>query len=62
MECLIPLVKAILAAKPPDYSTILELEAKIRNFVLPQQDSTQDDRTALSMRTFVRSHYQDLSE
>ncbi|KAF8653676.1 hypothetical protein AX16_003827 [Volvariella volvacea WC 439] len=59
-ECLISVVKATLAAKPPDYNKILELDQKIRNFTLPQPDNLQNERTAISMQTFVRSHYQDL--
>ncbi|TFK31500.1 hypothetical protein BDQ12DRAFT_618804 [Crucibulum laeve] len=61
-ECLIPLVRATLAAKPPKYSTILELDRQIRTIANPQTDDANDenDRTAISMRTFVRSHYQDL--
>ncbi|CAA7269897.1 unnamed protein product [Cyclocybe aegerita] len=61
-ECLIPLVRAILAAKPPTYETVMELDQKIRDFVPPRPDSSvnQTSRTAMSMRTFVRSHYQDL--
>lgn len=59
---MIPLVKTTLAVKPPTYQAILELDSKIRNFVRPQHDTSHDDRTAISMRSFVRSHYQDLSE
>ncbi|KAF9530528.1 hypothetical protein CPB83DRAFT_850478 [Crepidotus variabilis] len=61
-ECLIPVVRAILASKPPTYDVVMELDGKIRNLVVPTQDmlATQEDRTAISMRTFVRSHYQEL--
>ncbi|KAJ3503887.1 hypothetical protein NLJ89_g8234 [Agrocybe chaxingu] len=54
-ECLIPLVRAILAAKPPSYETVMELDQKIRDFVPPRSDPTAGhlSRTAISMRTFV---------
>ncbi|KAF9467158.1 hypothetical protein BDZ94DRAFT_1305645 [Collybia nuda] len=60
VECLIPLVKTTLGVKPPSYPAILDLDRQIRNFTLPQSDDPLDDRTAISMRIFVRSHYQDL--
>jgi hypothetical protein len=59
---MIPLVKIVLAVKPPSYQAVLELDSKIRNLVPPQTNDPVDDRTAVSMRIFVRSHYQDLSE
>ncbi|THU97620.1 hypothetical protein K435DRAFT_819108 [Dendrothele bispora CBS 962.96] len=62
-ECLLHVVRATLSAKPPPYERVLELDAKIRNFAaVPKADGNGpvDERTALSMRTFVRSHYQDL--
>lgn len=64
LECLIPVAKAILAAKPPRYSTIMELDRLIRDLALPKNEDPQNqaNRTAISMRTFVRSHYQDLSK
>lgn len=60
VECLIPLVKTTLGVKPPSYQAILDLDRQIRNLALPQSDDPLDDRTAISMRIFVRSHYQDL--
>ncbi|KAF8892927.1 hypothetical protein BD779DRAFT_1609955 [Infundibulicybe gibba] len=60
LECLIPVVKTTLAVKPPKYEDILNLDRKIRDFALPQPDNPLDERTATSMRIFVRSHYQDL--
>ncbi|KAF7440022.1 hypothetical protein PC9H_000363 [Pleurotus ostreatus] len=61
IECLLPAVRATLAAKPPPYSEILELDHKIRKFAsVTSASEDQNDNTALSMRTFVRSHYQDL--
>ena len=62
MECMIPLVKAVLGVKPPSYQAILELDRKIRDFTQPQVDNPQDEPTAISMRVFVRSHYQDLCQ
>ena len=62
LECMIPLVKTILAVKPPSYQAVLELDRKIRNLMPPQPDDSSGDRTAMSMRIFVRSHYQALSE
>ncbi|KDR74952.1 hypothetical protein GALMADRAFT_249900 [Galerina marginata CBS 339.88] len=61
-ECLIPLVRLALAAKPPSYESVVELDRKIRDLALPKADASQSrtDRTAISMRIFVRSHYQDL--
>ncbi|KAJ4489995.1 hypothetical protein J3R30DRAFT_16350 [Lentinula aciculospora] len=59
--CLLPLVHITLCAKPPPYEKVLELDAKIRLSVNPKADSDPlDDRTAISMRTFVRSHYSHL--
>lgn len=62
-ECLVPLVRLALAVKPPSYDAVMELDRKIRDFSLPKADSlqTHTDRTAISMQTFVRSHYQELS-
>ncbi|KAF8180107.1 hypothetical protein BJ912DRAFT_855397 [Pholiota molesta] len=61
-ECLVPLVRIALAVKPPNYETVMDLDRKIRELALPRADSLQSnaDRTAISMRTFVRSHYQEL--
>ena len=64
LECMIPLVKTILSIKPPSYQAVLDLDHKIRNLVQPPSHpgDPSDDRTAASMRAFVRTHYQDLSE
>ncbi|KAJ8486803.1 hypothetical protein ONZ45_g14557 [Pleurotus djamor] len=53
-ECLLPAVRATLAVNPPPYSTVMELDKKIRQFatVAHTSDDT-NDRTALSMRTFA---------
>jgi hypothetical protein len=59
---MIPLVKTILAVKPPSYEAVLELDRKIRALAQPQPDDPSEDRTAVSMRIFVRSHYQSISE
>ncbi|KAF5392896.1 hypothetical protein D9757_000804 [Collybiopsis confluens] len=61
-NCLLPLVETTLAAKSPSYESVLELDAKIRQSVAPPtpDNDPQDERTAISMRTFVRSHYQQL--
>ncbi|KAJ3711658.1 hypothetical protein DFJ43DRAFT_1107326 [Lentinula guzmanii] len=59
--CLLPLVHITLSAKQPPYEQVLEMDAKIRLAVNPKPDSDpSDDRTAISMRTFVRSHYSHL--
>ncbi|KAL0946088.1 hypothetical protein HGRIS_012356 [Hohenbuehelia grisea] len=59
--CLFPAVRATLAVKPPPYSTILDLDRKIRDFAsVPPLTNAREDDIALSMRAFVRSHYQDL--
>ncbi|KAJ7253061.1 hypothetical protein B0H12DRAFT_1017793 [Mycena haematopus] len=58
-ECLLPIVRAILAVKPPSYDKIMQLDEKIRNFGQPKANPV-DDRTAVSMKNFVRSHYRDL--
>lgn len=64
MECIIPLVKIILSVKPPSYQAVLDLDRKVRSFVQPPShpDDLSEDRTAVSMQMFVRSHYQALSE
>ncbi|TFK75639.1 hypothetical protein BDN72DRAFT_757359 [Pluteus cervinus] len=59
-DCLIPVVRATLAAKPPEYSAVLDLDQKIRSFASPKPDDAKDERIAISMRNFVRAHYQDL--
>lgn len=59
---MIPLVRTILAVKPPSYQAVLELDRKIRTLTQPQPDDPSEDRTAVTMRIFVRSHYQALSE
>ncbi|EDR10520.1 uncharacterized protein LACBIDRAFT_317008 [Laccaria bicolor S238N-H82] len=62
--CLMPVVRAVLAAKPPSYDVIIELDQKIRGLAVPRTDmdtlQSHTERTAISMRTFVRSHYQEL--
>ncbi|KAF8237437.1 hypothetical protein L208DRAFT_1247461 [Tricholoma matsutake] len=60
LECMIPLVRTILAVKPPSYQAVLELDRKIRTLTQPQPDDPSEDRTAVTMRIFVRSHYQAL--
>ncbi|KAF9078563.1 hypothetical protein BDP27DRAFT_1440995 [Rhodocollybia butyracea] len=61
-KCLLPLVETTLSAKPPSYDSVLELDTRIRQTVVPPKADNDplDDRTAISMRTFVRSHYQHL--
>lgn len=60
-----PVVRTVLAAKPPSYDVIIELDRKIRDLAVPRTDmdalQSHTERTAISMRTFVRSHYQELS-
>lgn len=58
-----PLVRLALAAKPPSYESVMELDRKIRDLALPAPEISraQTDRTATSMQLFVRSHYQELS-
>ncbi|KAJ6463916.1 hypothetical protein C8R45DRAFT_503300 [Mycena sanguinolenta] len=58
-ECLLPIVRATLSVKPPSYDKIMELDEKIRNFGQPKANSG-DNRTAVSMKNFIRSHYRDL--
>ncbi|KAJ6495975.1 hypothetical protein C8R45DRAFT_151588 [Mycena sanguinolenta] len=58
-ECLLPIVHATLGVKPPSYVKIMELDEKIRNFRQPKANSG-DNRTAVSMKNFIRSHYRDL--
>ncbi|KAJ7507209.1 hypothetical protein B0H11DRAFT_1970739 [Mycena galericulata] len=60
VECLLPVVRATLAVKAPSYDQVLHLDRKIRNFAQPTANVDVDERTALSMNNFVRSHYQDL--
>ncbi|KAJ6588378.1 hypothetical protein B0H19DRAFT_922527 [Mycena capillaripes] len=58
-ECLLPIVRATLAVKAPSYDKVLHLDATIRNFAQPQANPA-DERTAVSMKNFIRSHYRDL--
>ncbi|KAJ7756952.1 hypothetical protein B0H16DRAFT_1537516 [Mycena metata] len=60
-ECLLPIVRATLAVKAPSYDKILHLDRKIRDFGQPGANPV-DERTAISMKNFIRSHYRDLSE
>ncbi|KAJ7216633.1 hypothetical protein GGX14DRAFT_518292 [Mycena pura] len=59
-ECLLPIVRATLAVKAPSYDKVLQLDRKIRNHAQPQAINPGDERTALSMKNFIRSHYRDL--
>ncbi|KAG7445199.1 uncharacterized protein BT62DRAFT_933002 [Guyanagaster necrorhizus] len=60
-ECLVHVVKASLAVKPPSYESILELDQRIREFASPRSsDNMSEDSTPLSMKMFVRSHYKEL--
>ncbi|KAJ7151463.1 hypothetical protein C8R43DRAFT_886981 [Mycena crocata] len=58
-ECLLPIVRITLAVKAPPYDKVLHLDRKIRNFAQPPANPV-DERTAVSMKNFVRSHYRDL--
>ncbi|KAJ7130227.1 hypothetical protein C8R44DRAFT_699355 [Mycena epipterygia] len=58
-ECLLPIVRATLAVKAPSYDQVLHLDRRIRNFAQPTANPI-DERTAISMKNFVRSHYRDL--
>ncbi|KAG6808486.1 hypothetical protein H0H92_003983 [Tricholoma furcatifolium] len=62
-QCLIPLVKTTLAVNPPSYQAITDLDRKIRTFVRTKDNDESDSsnpRTATSMASFVRTHYQAL--
>jgi hypothetical protein len=64
-EFLLHVVRATLSAKPPPYETILELDRKVHSFATPPKTENAgpvEERTALSMQIFVRSHYQALSK
>ncbi|KAJ7704352.1 hypothetical protein B0H17DRAFT_921443 [Mycena rosella] len=58
-ECLLPIVRATLAVKAPTYEQVLHLDRRIRNYTQPTA-TPSDERTAVSMKNFVRSHYRDL--
>ncbi|KAJ7672609.1 hypothetical protein DFH06DRAFT_96982 [Mycena polygramma] len=58
-ECLLPIVRVTLAVKAPSYDKVLQLDKKIRNFAQPAANPA-DERTAVSMKNFIRSHYRDL--
>ncbi|KAJ6613565.1 hypothetical protein B0H10DRAFT_2436370 [Mycena sp. CBHHK59/15] len=58
-ECLVPIVRATLAVKAPSYDKILDLDRKIRNFAQPPANAGEE-RTAVSMKNFIRGHYRDL--
>ncbi|KAJ6591053.1 hypothetical protein DFH09DRAFT_907769 [Mycena vulgaris] len=58
-ECLLPIVRATLGVKTPTYEQVLHLDQRIRNFAQPTANPV-DERTAVSMKNFVRSHYRDL--
>ena len=58
-DCVGPLTAKILTATVPPYSTILELDAKIRDFPLPsfpEHIPVDPSRPALVMARFVLSH------
>ncbi|KAF7329791.1 Fungal-trans domain-containing protein [Mycena kentingensis (nom. inval.)] len=54
------IVRAMLGVKAPTYETVMELDAKIRKLAQPDPN-LGDERTAVSMRNFVRGHYLDLA-
>ncbi|KAJ7075114.1 hypothetical protein B0H15DRAFT_934829 [Mycena belliarum] len=58
-ECLLPIVHATMAVKAPSYEQVLRLDRIIRNFAQPTA-SPVGERTAISMKNFIRSHYMDL--
>lgn len=63
-ECIGPLTARILTATVPPYPTILELDAKIRDFPLPSFPShipLDPSRPALVMARFVLSHAREVT-
>ncbi|TRM67025.1 hypothetical protein BD626DRAFT_396566 [Schizophyllum amplum] len=61
VACLVPLVLTTLCTNTPPYDKILEVDKQIRDFFsVARESSSQNERTAATMRNFVRSHYEDL--
>ncbi|PPQ66791.1 hypothetical protein CVT24_008700 [Panaeolus cyanescens] len=60
-ECLMPLVRSILAVKPPTYDTVLDLDHKIRDaFQPPSEHMENQTGVAATMLRFGRSLFQEL--
>lgn len=62
-ECLLPLVRTILAVKIPSYDTVLDMDHKIRDaFQPPSMQIDDEPGLAVSMLRFGRSLFQELSK
>lgn len=62
-ECMLPVLKIAMAAKPPSYEAVLELDRKIREFNPPMpEDAPDSPNISISMRCWVRSHFKEISE
>ncbi|KII91821.1 hypothetical protein PLICRDRAFT_38677 [Plicaturopsis crispa FD-325 SS-3] len=60
-ECLFPVVKAILTAKPPSYRVVMEIDRKIREFAATSSYAIPvSGNTPTMMLSFIRSHYEEL--
>ena len=62
-ECMLPVLKIVMAAKPPSYQAVLELDRKVRDFNPPMpEDAPDSPNIAISMRWWVRAHFKAVSE
>lgn len=65
-DCLSEVARCTLAAEPPSYQTILDLDRKIRDFPIPGEGAGAGARkpksTGESMQRFVMSHSKEVSE
>ncbi|KAI0795509.1 hypothetical protein C8Q75DRAFT_454538 [Abortiporus biennis] len=59
-ECIWPLAKCVVGAKPPSYQQVLDLDKQIRSSVLPKEPLVGDASPSIAMRSWVRSHYLEL--
>ena len=60
---MLPVLKIVMAAKPPSYQAVLELDKTIREFDPPKPDDSPDSpEIDISMRWWVRSHFKAVSE
>lgn len=62
-QCLLPVTRAALAVKPPEYKTVLELDKKIRAMgASPVRKTTPVEGKDGSMKSYAHSNYLDQSK
>lgn len=60
--CMVPVIRVVMAAKPPSYQAVLDLDKKIRSFDTSRPEDPPDSPIiAVSMRRWVRSQFLEIS-